>query len=74
MFPALAALQVRDTVALVLLMSCHDILKTSHASTARDVIKAAFELADEFAYESHGRWALDAKAAKRKRESSSDDR
>lgn len=67
-FPALAALQVRDMVALGLLMTCHDMLITSSTSSPRDVIRTAFALADEFAIQSEGRWALDAKAAKRKRE------
>ena len=65
MFLALAALQVRDTVALVLLMSMHDNLLIG--PNPREVITQAFELADEFAYQSQGRWAIDAKKARDKK-------
>lgn len=60
MFPALAALQVRDTVALLsLLCSLHDTPLTS--SSLDDVVTRAFELADRFTEHSQGRWAIDAR-------------
>jgi len=56
----LNALQVRDLVALAIVVSRSMVVRSEDLN-AQAMVKIAYEIADEFVEKSEGRWATDAR-------------